>query len=165
MQEELTGQRSLVYSAWHRRYSTARFVGIEAAQRLAMVDIDCYLWIEYDDRSREPLALIETARDVGQDVKVATITRNLARRAGIAAYVALYRHADTANPAATTLPDIDAFRVKRLWPDPEWTWRTHTPRQWAERLLAMREYGASMIDAELAGNMPPWRRKYVPGTQ
>jgi hypothetical protein len=165
MQEERYGTRSLVYSAWHRRYSTQRYVGIEAAQRLAMVDIDCCLWIEYDDRSREPLALIETARDVGQPTKPATITRNLARRAGIAAYCALYAHSDYANPAATDLPDIATFRVKRLWPQPEYAWKVHTPQEWADRLLAMREYGASRIDEELATPQPPWLRKYVPGTQ
>lgn len=30
--------RSRAYSAWHRRHSAKRFVGIEAAQRLAMVE-------------------------------------------------------------------------------------------------------------------------------
>jgi hypothetical protein len=163
MQEETTGERSLVYSAWHRRYSTQRFVGIEAAQRLAMVDIDCCLWVEYDDRTREPLALIETARDVGQQNKVATVTRNLARRAGIAAYCALYAHSDLANPAAPGLPDIIAFRVKRLWPQPELEWKTFAPREWAQRLLAMRENGATRLDAELATAQQA--RRYVPGTQ
>ena len=165
MQDELSGERSLVYSTWHRRYSTARFVGIEAAQRLAMVDIDRYLWVEYDDRSREPLALIETARDIGQDVKVSTITRNWARRAGIAAYVALYRHADCANPAAPRIPDIASFRVKRLWPRPEREWSTYTPHDWAKNLLALREYGARRLDLEARAGSHAARDTYVPGTQ
>jgi hypothetical protein len=165
MQEERYGTRSLVYSAWRRRYSTQRYVGIEAAQRLAMVDLDCALWIEYDDRTREPLALIETAQDVGQHTKPATITRNLARRAGIAAYCALYAHSQYANPAATNLPDISTFRVKRLWPQPEYPWRIHTPKEWADRLLAMREYGADRIDQEVTEAAIPSPFIYLPGTQ
>ncbi len=165
MQDELTGERSLVYSSWHRRYSTARFVGIEAAQRLAMVDIDCYLWVEYDDRSREPLALIETARDVGQEAKVATITRNLARRAGIAAYVALYRHAESGNPAARGVPDIASFRVKRLRPRPEAVWRTYSLQEWARNLLALRDFGARRLDLEARAESLATRGTYAPGTQ
>lgn len=66
MQEEQYGTRDLTYSAWHRRLSTRRFVGIERAQALAMIDLDAALYIEYDQGSKHPVALIETARDVGQ---------------------------------------------------------------------------------------------------
>jgi hypothetical protein len=165
MQEERYGTRSLVYSAWHRRYSTQRYVGIEAAQRLAMVDIDCALWVEVDDRTREPLALIETAQDVGQEMKPATITRNLARRAGIAAYCALYAHSQFANPASTNLPDIATFRVKRLWPQPEYTWKILTPKEWADGLLLIRAYGARKVDRELADSQRVGQAAYVRGTQ
>lgn len=162
MQEELTGQRSLVYSAWHRRYSTQRFVGIEAAQRLAMIDIDACLWVEYDDRSREPLAVIETAMDVGQTFKASTVTRNLAKRAGISAYCCLYRLADEFNPAASGIADIASFRVRRLWPTPSYVWRAYTPEQWARLLLEIRECGARVLDEELAQRLPP---RYMLGTQ
>ena len=57
-QEEKYGNRDLTYSAWHRRRSTGRFVGIEHAQLLAMIDMDHTLWIEYDDGSKEPVALV-----------------------------------------------------------------------------------------------------------
>lgn len=43
-----------------------------------MVDLDCSIFIEYDDGTKEPLALIETARDVGQPYKPATVTLALA---------------------------------------------------------------------------------------
>jgi len=67
MQEERYGQRDRAYSAWHRRLSTRRFVGIDRAQLLAMIDLDAALYVDYDDRTKEPVALIETAMDVGQD--------------------------------------------------------------------------------------------------
>lgn len=70
MQEERFNIRDLTYSAWHRRLSTRRFVGIEKAQSLAMIDLDGALYIEYDDGSKRPVALIETAIDVGQHTKL-----------------------------------------------------------------------------------------------
>jgi hypothetical protein len=113
-QEETYGTRGREYSAWHRRFSIARYVGIEAAQRLAMIDLDAALYVEYDDRSREPLALIETARDVGQDHKPATVTRNLARRARVPAFVLLYRLSQDRNPADPRYRDVAGLRLKRL---------------------------------------------------
>ena len=73
-QEEKYGTRDRTYSAWHRRLSTQRFVGIEKAQLLAMIDLDASLYVEYDDGTKEPLALIETAQDIGQAFKPATVT-------------------------------------------------------------------------------------------
>src|SRR5688500_12286183 len=71
-QEERFGTRDRSYSAWHRRNSTRRFVGIERAQTLAMIDLDASLYVEYDDATKEPIALIETAIDCGQEFKPAT---------------------------------------------------------------------------------------------
>ena len=79
MQDEQVGWLDSAYSIWHRRGSIRRFVGIEAAQSLSMIDIDATLYVEYDDLSREPLALIDTARDVGQARKPATVRSNSAR--------------------------------------------------------------------------------------
>ena len=52
MQEERYSTRDRAYSVWHRRFSTRRFIGIEAAQRLSMIDLDAALYVEYDDHSR-----------------------------------------------------------------------------------------------------------------
>ena len=65
MQEEIFGTRDRAYSAWHTRGSTRRFIGIDSAQLLAMIDLDAALYVEYDNGTKEPLALIETALDVG----------------------------------------------------------------------------------------------------
>lgn len=149
-QEEKYGSRDLTYSVWHRRLSTRRFVGIEKAQTLAMIDADVGVWVEYDDDNKMPLALVETARDVGQNHKTATVTANLARMANIPAYVVLYSHASTNNPAGNEWPDISAFRIKRLTPNPDMVWRTITPKEWAEALVKIREYSAGKLDMQAA---------------
>jgi hypothetical protein len=151
-QEERFGARDGCYSAWHRRASTRRFIGIEKAQALHMIDVDVALWVEYDDRTKEPLALVETARDNGQDVKPATVLKRLAKRCGsppLPAYIVLYRLSGTLNPAAPEYQDIDQFRVRRIWPEPETTWTTYTPEKWALRLLELRAWSARQIDKSI----------------
>jgi hypothetical protein len=157
MQEEQFPLRDRAYSAWHRRLSTRRFIGIERATRLSMIDLDAALYVEFDDQSREPLALIETARDVGQGHKVATVTAKLARRARLPAYTLLYQLANQPNPADTRYPDIRGFRVRRIWPLPEPGWRTLTPQQWANALLEIRDWSADRLDVQ-AANDPSWEQ-------
>ena len=99
-QVERTGERDLTYSAWHRRDSIKRFVGPEKAQLLAMIDIDVVLFVEYDDSTKEPVCLIETALDTGQSIKPSTVTRKLAEKAKLPAYTLLYTPSETTkNPA------------------------------------------------------------------
>lgn len=147
-QEERFNTRNRSYSAWHRRLSTRRFVGIECAQTLAMIDLDASLYVEYDDGTKEPLALIETARDVGQDYKTATVTKNLARRCKptIRAYCLLYRESERANPADPKFQDIAGFRIRRIWPEPETGWKLFSPAEWAQYLVKLRRHSASAVD-------------------
>jgi hypothetical protein len=151
--EEKYGSRDRSYSAWHRRLSTRRFIGIERAQLLAMIDLDASLYVEYDDGTKEPLALIETARDVGQDYKTATVTKKLAERANMPCFVLLYTIGTAPNPADHLWPDITSFRVKRLWPKPEFQWRTVTPEAWANTLLRLR--AKKLDDADARENKLP----------
>jgi hypothetical protein len=157
-QEEKTGQRNLAYSIWHRRRSTARFVGDELARELAMIDVDASLYVEYHDGTKDPIALIETALDVGKDYKCATVTKNLARRCQppLWAYVLLYTLSGTMNPADDRYPDIASFRVKRIWPE-TWQdpgWRRVTPEEWAKNLLKLRRwYERQLCDPILSGNI------------
>ena len=114
-----------------------------------MIDIDVTLYVEYDDRTKDPLALCELARDVEQEHKPATVTSNLARLCTsrtLPAYLVLYKLADALNPADETCHDIISFRVKRLWPKPDTEWVTYTPQEWAERLLKLRNWSAGRID-------------------
>lgn len=149
MQEEVYGTRDRTYSAWHRRKSTGRFIGIEKAQLLAMIDLDASIYVEYDNGTKDPLALIETAQDVGQTYKTATVTKKLAQRASLPCFVVLYTKSESENPADNNWNDIESFRVKRLWPKPEYQWRTLTPQEWSETLLKMRKWQAKKVDKEL----------------
>jgi hypothetical protein len=151
MDEEKYGKRDLTYSAWHRTASTGRFVGADSARLLAMIDVDHVLWIEYEDKTKEPLALIEEAKDVGQAHKSGKVTRNLARRAGLPAMVVLWKESDKQNPASPEHKDISSFRVKRLWPTPEGKWREITPKEWATALLRMRTWLGEKFDEWLFG--------------
>ncbi len=146
MQEERYNTRDRSYSAWHRRGSTRRFVGIDRAQLLSMIDLDGAVYVEFDHEDKEPLALIEVARDVGQPHKTASVVRRLAKKARLPAYVVLYRLAEQANPADPTHRDIERFRVRRLWPHPEQGWRELSPEEWASGLLKIREWAARRVD-------------------
>jgi hypothetical protein len=147
-QEEITGVRDLTYSAWHRRESTRRFVGIECAQTLSMIDLDASLYVEYDDTTKETLALIETARDTGQLWKTSTVTVKLAKRCfpTVEAYVLLYALSDKPNPANERYQDISGFRVMKLHPEPDNTWHEFTPEAWARALVKIRKRCAARID-------------------
>ena len=151
-QEERYGERDLSYSAWHRVRSISRYVGLEAAQGLKMVDQDVTLYLELDSLSREPLALIEVARDIGQGEKPASSMARLAARCNLPAFVVLYKPSPSLNPADKRQFDIDRFRVKRVWPAPEHVWRTLTPAEWARGLLQIRSWSAAKLEIEAAND-------------
>ena len=151
-QEEKHGTRSLTYSAWHRSKSICRFVTEETALTLAMIDVDHVLYCEYDNESKEPIALIEEAKDIGQEVKAGTVTQALARRAGLPALVVLWKEdARHLNPADENWPDLLSLRVKRLWPVPESQWKKLTPQEWADCLVRMRTWQADKLDELIFG--------------
>jgi hypothetical protein len=152
MHEEIYGTRDRTYSAWHRRHSTRRFVGIDQAQLLAMIDLDASLYVEYDDGTKEPVALIETAMDIGQRFKSATVTMKLAKMSGLPCYCVLYKCGATRNPADPRWPDIAEFRVKRLWPKPEHNWRKVAPKEWAGALLRIRAWATTRADMVAAND-------------
>lgn len=148
-QEERWGTRDRTYSAWHRCSSTKRFVGIEQAQLLAMIDLDGVYWVEYEDGERWPVALVETARDIHQDRKPATVITNLAKLANIPAFVALYTAATAPNPAQRECPDIAMFRYRRVWPEGQPDWVTCTPADFAQMLLRLRQWSGKRLDGSL----------------
>lgn len=148
-QEERFGTRDRTYSA------LGRFIGVDRAQLVAMCDIDAALWLEHDDLTKEPLALIETARDVGQPFKSGTVLMRLAKRARLPAYVCMYRVCDRKNPGDAACQDVASFRVRRVYPKPEIGWRELTPAQWANGLLKIRSWSAAKVTE--AANDPVWR--------
>lgn len=152
MQRERFGTRDLHYSAWHRVGSLARYIGFDRASRLAMTDLDAVLFSEHDPRTMEPLALVETARDVGQIAKEVRPLAALARRANIPAFIVLYKIADNSNPGDPRFADICMFRIRRVFPRPEVSWRVLTPPQWAEALVEIRRWSANRAGLEAAND-------------
>jgi hypothetical protein len=169
MQEERFGQRDISYSAWHRTASLRRYLGEDLAATLKCCDLDHSIWIEHADGTKEPILLIETAMDVGQDWKATTVLRQLAKRANLPAYCVLYSRSNASNEGDVRFADIDSFRVRRVWPDPDSDWTELSPQQWAERLLIIRARGAAKLDRETkTGVIEPLKlglKPYIPGTQ
>jgi hypothetical protein len=75
--EERSGSRDLTFSRWHRTLPDF----------CTCIDLD---FLEYCQRCRRPLALIEIARGHHGMVKPTTVLKALADLAGIAAYLVLY---------------------------------------------------------------------------
>jgi hypothetical protein len=153
MQVERYPTRDRSYGIWHRLQSIARFLGPKQAGALAMMDLDSVLFAEYNYPNKLPLCLVEVGRDIGQE-KTAGVVQNLARLAGIPAYVALYTHSEYPNPSNTNWPDIERFRIKRVWPKPEESWRTLTPEEWAKALVQIRGWQLRRFQVQEAANDP-----------
>ncbi|PLZ02556.1 hypothetical protein CY652_10620 [Burkholderia sp. WAC0059] len=151
MRTERYETRDRAYGAWHRAQSIGRYLCRDQAESLTMVDLDAVLFTEYDHHEKLPLALIEVARDIGQE-KPAGVMQHLARLAGVPAYVALYTAAPAANPANPNWPDIERFRVRRMWPRPEAGWRVLTPGQWARALVQIRGWQLKRFEVQAAAN-------------
>lgn len=117
--KERTGKRCLAYSRWHR----------EQGRELAAIDID---FVEYCVYCNEPLALVETTRDVGQGYKATTVTQALAQKAGLEVWLVYYSVEGEEGKEKVT-----RVRVQRVYPG-----KTKivfaTPEQWRVRLLKMR---------------------------
>lgn len=120
-----------------------------------MIDIDGVLFAEVDYRSLEPLALLETARDVGQSGKPSRALEALARRADLPGIVVLYRLSSDPNPSDPRFSDIVAFRVRVVYPTRQSGWRTLTPPQWAQELMQIREWSSRRAGL-VATNDPRW---------
>lgn len=95
---ERFGERDLTFSQWHRTLPN----------RCTCIDID---FLEYCQRCRAPLALIEIARDVGQPHKSTVVMQKLAEAAGIVAYVVIY------TKDSTSVGGIGACRIAEVAPN------------------------------------------------
>jgi hypothetical protein len=133
--------RSLVYSKWHRFY---------LGDNEPMIDLDA---VEYcpERGCSKPLVLIETARDVGQANKPATVLRRLAEKSQILGLCVLYEVSPGTDEAtgcgcaekaviANCDHGISAFRVRAVWPPPKNPnrWSRMTPEQFRDRLRQVR---------------------------
>jgi hypothetical protein len=155
MQIERYPTRDRSYGIWHRVKSIARFLTDQQAGELTMADLDSVLFAEYNYPNKLPLCLVEVAMDIGQE-KPAGVIKNLAKMANIPAFVALYTHADKPNPSNENWADIDHFRIKRIWPHPEASWRTLTPQEWANALVKIRGWQLRRFQVQDAANDPQY---------
>ncbi|WP_175787069.1 hypothetical protein [Burkholderia anthina] len=151
MQEEQFLIRDRSYGVWHRSRSISRYIGEREAKALTMADLDSVLFVEYGYGNKLPLALVEVAQDIGQE-KPTGVIRELAKMANLPAFVALYTPAQQANPISPAWHDIDGFRVRRVWPKPEASWRSLTPGQWANALLQIRDWQLRKYVSRAAAN-------------
>lgn len=129
---ERWGTRDLTYSNWHRVESIQRFLTMDDAKRLTMIDLD---GLEYCKRCRECVGVIEAAQDVGQTFKPSIVTRKLAIRLGVPGLLIFWRPTEARNGDH---PDIDRFRVQLIAPEfqPE---RELTPQQFALWLVRLHD--------------------------
>jgi hypothetical protein len=155
MQAERYQTRDRSYGIWHRVKSIARFLEPRQAHALTMADLDSVLFAEYDYPNKLPLCLVEVAQDIGQE-KPAGVIQNLAKLADIPAFVALYTHAEHPNPSNANWPDIARFRIKRIWPHPEDSWRTLKPDEWAKALVQIRGWQLRRFQVQEAANDPQY---------
>lgn len=138
-QKEQFGFRDECYSAWHRTESLSRFMPYEAAKKCGVIDLDVVVWAEYNDATKEVIALIETAEDRGQGWKPASVITSLCRKAGIAGYTVLYKKSAARNPRDNKgRHDIEQFRVRRVHPAPERDFKLMAPDEYAEMLNELR---------------------------
>ena len=91
---------------------------------LTAIDID---WIEYCRYCRRPLALVETAHDVGQD-KSADVLRRIGEMASIPVWTALSRE----------VAGRQRFRVRRVFPESGAGWRDLSSVEWYQVLAQYR---------------------------
>ena len=99
MRDERYGHRDLTFSRWHRTLG----------DHVTCIDMD---FLEYCRRCRQPLAFIETARDVGQGFKPTTVQKKTAEQANVPAYCVLYKPQDVENEHA----GIASARGSRVFP-------------------------------------------------
>lgn len=139
--EERFHTRDLTYSIWHRPRSIGRFVGQSTAVTLGMIDLDGIIYLEYDNGTKEPIALIEYARDKKEN-KPASVMKRLAMRCvpKLPAFVVLYTPSTERNPADPNYQDISMFRVRRVCPEPETRFEYFSPKMWAEKLVSLRAH-------------------------
>lgn len=140
---ERHGTRDLTYSNWHRQF---------CPDRTTMIDVD---GLEYCRRCRFPLALIETAQDVGQAFKPVTALEQLSLAANVPAFYT--------TDGVKCVPDkrgrcrsvgcthgITAFRVRRIRPNPT-EFQQWTPKAFADYLTRIHDAHEELVCQAVIG--------------
>ena len=128
--DERYGSRDLTFSRWHR---------YALPDRVTAIDLDM---IEYCQRCRMPLCLIETARDVGQDSKNTLVMSRLAQAANVVAICVLCTpdgtdcRCDRRRKSPGCSHGIEKVRFRRVYPIEESfeIWQAFELAAWLIRL-------------------------------
>jgi hypothetical protein len=103
-----------LYSDWHRKYNGISYIDVDSVECCAY----CY----------EPLAIIETCYDKGQQFKSTTLSKIIASRLNIPCFLVFYK-----NLTPTTL----TFRIKRITSSPT-DFELMNEDQWVAILLDLQ---------------------------
>lgn len=144
--EEQYGNRDgeLLYSRWHRPASMRRFVGVDVADAMSMINIDhiyrCDRWASYCGHCRRTQLIVESALDFGQSDKVARVTARLASDLRIPAVALVALITPTADGQ-----DIERFRVKQVAPlgaihERLRGWQEFSPQKYVDLLVWFRRH-------------------------
>jgi len=145
---EVTHRRSEAYSAFHRAASINRFLqNPDLAHSLGMIDLDHTIWIEWQDKTFRPLALIETAEDTPRNRrKSVKVLKALALMAGIPAFLVLVTEADWPNPTDRSVNDVRRFAMRRIdKPQPQHGYMERTPEEYVLWLVQLRQHQARQL--------------------
>lgn len=160
-------REDLTYSEWHR--DRLRQLYERIGHRLDMADRD---WTEFCHHCKIPFAIMEEVVDRGQNLneKSTRVTRNLARMAGVEAYLIAPRTErprdiqDEINRLQDLITELESkhpiveFHVKELYPE-HTSLRSLTPEQWAENVLLLhRRHHETCHEARRAGEFPVRRK-------
>lgn len=149
LDKDLSGYRDPAFACFHRTASAARFVDPKTAASLKVIDIDGSFSVEYDDRTNEPLLLVEAVLDNDQkEKKPSTVITALAARCRrpVEAYVVRYECAKHANPRRDWY-DITRLRPERVYPLPEIDYGWLDPEPYFLWLLERRAEAIERIRA------------------
>ena len=102
------------YSDWHRKYDGIAYIDVDSVECCQY----CY----------EPLAIIETCYDKGQEWKATTLSKIIAERLNIPCFLVFYK-----NLTQTTL----TFRIKRITSSPT-DFELMNEDQWVAILLDLQ---------------------------
>lgn len=111
MRQELTGERDLTFSRWHRSLPN---------DALTFIDLD---YCGYCNECREPLFLMELTEDHGQK-KATAVTRNAAKKMNVPAFLVMYTK-------SVPGPGIDSANVKQVWPISTKLWNFTPDALWS----------------------------------
>ena len=131
---ERSGHRDLTFNTWHRKGSIMRFVSDEDAGDLFANDIDL---VERDRITGLAVIYHEIGMDIGQANKQSLDIQRQARQAGVVGLLTLYKVASWRNPADQRFFDVERFRTRRIWPEPQEEFTIMTPDKYAHYINSL----------------------------